>query len=703
MLQKILLLVLLLLADLAHANEATLTANTVTTETINVGNKKQTLIKAQGKVRLSSPDFEINTEEMIVNNVTKITTFPTETKILYHNKIPITILSQYLTGNPDTHNLHGKDIFMRSEIVSYKSKTIDVKKPIATFKTVKFSTCQMFKENGTECNVPWHASASTLTYNYETQKLTAKNFRLNLHRVPIFYIPYIKLNLNKKKEGFQNFNIITANGQQGLTFDYVHHSKQHGIFTIRPEFYLNQNNTSSSRSHNISFLHNNITPKGVDFKTEIKLAPNVNTQNADGTVSWDKATRYYIKTENKDAKEHSAFSSALNVASDRFFRQIYNMTFENYLTSSITYKNFNHNDLLYSLDSTHYRSVTENNQTTIPSLISSAHYNKTLNNPNNGYRINSNNEILNFHRINGTSGTRTTTMLEGKKLFKVQGLYIETNPNISLSHYAYTGSDKPQNQAYRIVSDINTSISKPLVHSVGNFVTQTKPIIFFDYTAQKSHNTIVNEDSFVSFVTDTNVFLPSRYNGIDLVDEGLKAAYGFDFQAQSKKNHKFNFFIAQRYNTENKLSNYVGRIGTTFEKTKISSRFIINKENNRLLFSNSTLTIQPFSFLETTIGYFFLDQSLQNEAINNITDTENITYSATLQYNNHFIFTNIIQNPSFIGQNGEKQNVITELTGGVGYKSDCLNYRLGIQRRFFFTGTQNISINSFILEFKITK
>ena len=232
---------------------------------------------------------------------------------------------------------------------------------------------------------------------------------------------------------------------------------------------------------------------------------------------------------------------------------------------------------------------------------------------------------------------------------------------------------------------------------------QTKPILFIDYTTDYTNGVVSNEDSFANFVRDDNVFLRSRYNGIDLVDSGLKTAYGIDLYAQDSKNRKFQLFIAQRYNTEENLSNYVGRAGAELGKLNLSSRFIVDNKTQKFLFSNSNARFEPLSFLEVGLGYFYLDESLQNQEIANITTTENITYSAIIKYNKHRLFFDIIQNPSFIGENDVKTNKLIGISGGIGYESDCLLYRLGMQRRIIFTGTQNITINSVILEFKISQ
>ncbi|MDA0617556.1 MAG: hypothetical protein O3A66_02415, partial [Proteobacteria bacterium] len=487
--------------------------------------------------------------------------------------------------------------------------------------------------------------------------------------------------------------------------DYIRHTKKYGDFTIRPEFYINSNSTNPelSRGNNIALLHEYTNKKDFITETQFKIAPNVNIPTSIGLYSGEKSNRYYLTTENIKTTANSAFNTNINLASDRFFHQVYNLEFQNYLQSNFTYTNFNQTDRLYKLDATNYNPITEANKNTIPMYISSAVYNKTLTNPKKPYTITSENEVFNFYRVDGTSGVRTTTVLDATKQIQTKLLTIETNPNLRLTNYNYLNNVDVSNHAQRVVGDINAKFYKPFLYKVGSFVMQTKPILFIDYTTDYTNGVVSNEDSFANFVRDDNVFLRSRYNGIDLVDSGLKTAYGIDLYAQDSKNRKFQLFIAQRYNTEENLSNYVGRAGADLGKLNLSSRFIVDNKTQKFLFSNSNARFEPLSFLEVGLGYFYLDESLQNQEIANITTTENITYSAIIKYNKHRLFFDIIQNPSFIGENDVKTNKLIGISGGIGYESDCLLYRLGMQRRIIFTGTQNITINSVILEFKISQ
>ncbi len=695
------------------AQEASLKAKTIDGSGIS---GKNGIIHAQGNVEMKNDEIQINSQEIIINKTTKQITLPVPSKIVYSSpKSVMTIFSKTLDGNPETQNISGTGIQTISKIISFQAGKLNNISPVATFEKIKFSTCQMFKIDSTdsnkikECSMPWNGYASKLVYNSETKRLKANNFFINLHGFPIFYTPYLSINTSTKQEGLQQFNLVNVGGQQGLTFMYIKPETKYGSFIFKPELYLSQNTSDSSiRAHNIKasneYNEDNFSSK-TDFKTTLLKT---NTLTNSGVDNGTKGFRYYLLNENKYHNENSSANINVQLSSDRFVMQVYDMKYNNYLTSNISYNNYINNtsqNRFYSLDTTYYKAMTANNQATIPSLVSSAQYSTMLSKPTSTIQVAAKSEIMNFRRPIGTSGVRAMTGLETIRSLKFKGFEFEAKPSVNLYSYAYKDSASSQiTNAQRAVADINTTISQSFSYNIKNYITQIKPMIFLDYTTEKTRGKITNEDSATSFITDSNIFTTSKYNGIDLVDEGLKGAYGLNIQMQNKANSKFNFFAGQRYNTQSGFSNYVGRVNASLKKVQMTSKFIVNSQNNQTLMSNSSISIQPLPLITAGVGYFYLDKSLRNQMVSTSNQTiENITYSGSLNYKNHSLFANIVQNPLFYsGTTAKSQNIITQVSGGIAYKSDCLNYKLGAQNQLFFNGSKNLSVTSFIFEISMT-
>lgn len=712
-----------------NANEGikngVLTAKFVTVQDItkNKSSQKEAVITARGNVVIKGDEFEMTTQEVQMNSLTKHTTVPLASKIIYTNTKDNTktfIFAQSLEGFPQERRVNAKNMYLISDLASIRAKSAEVREPVSYFKGARFSACQMLKtENGEPCKVPWYGVAKFMNFNEETKILKAKHLVIKLHGVPLFYFPYIRLNLNKESDGFQNVGLVNASGQQGLQVNYMKKSKKFGKFVITPEFYLNENkaNPNNSRGNNIKMVHTlekHINKFDTQLHTEIKVAPSViadlqNWQKKTENEQPPKATRYYINHKGLLFDKSSTTNTKLMLASDRSFRQLYNFAFENYFESNISHTRHKDNTLMF-FDTTHYNPITENNKNTIPSIISSTYYNTIIEPKLMNHDIAVKGQVINFRRNVGLSGTRAGIELEGTRLFRKNGFEIQTNPNISLVHYLYQNdANQPATSTLynknptRIVADFNATFSKVLLHRVGGFITQTKPVIFVDYTTSKTDGEISNEDSVANYVQDNNVFLRSQFNGIDLVDVGLKTAYGLDFSAKNSKNHQYNALIAQRYNTRSGMSSYVGNFKMNIGKISSSANFIIDNHTHKILRDNSHITLKPTRYLEYTLSHLYIDESLQKVAGLTLPTIENITHSIKIKKNNHNVFASITENPRFIGQDGKEIKKIMNTTYGIGYDSDCLLYRIGIQKNTFFNGREIISINAFLFEIRMMK
>lgn len=686
--------------------EGTLTAKTITIQT---NKKNQQILTANKNVKIKGEDFKILTDQVQVNNQTKFVKIPTPSTIIYtQNNQKTFIFAQSISGLPQNRNITAEDVSLISEIVSFKSQSIHTKNEHFTLQNAKFSTCKMLNVKTQEpCPVPWFGTAKKVKFNQEKNTLKAKHFVLRIHQVPVFYSPYIKFNLNKTKNGWQHFQIVTANNQQGFQADYIINSEILGKFTIRPQIYLTENklNPQNSLGNNIAFVHEYSKPteeKIIKSKSEIKIAPNVVGETKDETL-----TRYYIFHEGTKLNKTSSLHTKLNIASDKSFRQLYNFAFENYLESNISYTKMHQNSFT-NFNAINYNPVTVQDTKTIPTLISSINHIHHFEKKPLNFNTNTATEVLQFQRKEGISGIRTSTLLEGKKNIKNKHINVELRPNITLAHYSYTGTNIPQSQAMQAITDINTTFSKSFIYQVNTFTLQTKPVFFIDYTTLQHNGTIVNEDSIANYINDSNVFSKSQYNGIDAVEEGFKLAYGLEFISKNLLNHQYKLLIAQRYNNHENLSNYVGKFSMKLEKFNANSRFIFDKKTNKPLLLNSHFTLTPSKSFQASIGYTYINASLQSnlqsaftQNTSNVQTIENITYGINLKKNNSSFFLNITQNPQFKDFNNNQSNKVIMFSTGFGYQTNCLKYTVGIKQSIFIRNTELLRNNILLLEFSL--
>lgn len=696
----------------------TLKAQTITMKEIPKTNPKQTIITAKGDVFLKGEDFEITTQELSINNVSKVANLPIKSKTTYFNLKDNTksfIFADKINGYLQNKEFDGENIFLISDAASINAKKANAKKPILHFENATFSTCKMLEvEIGKPCKIPWYGVAKTLDFNEETKILKVKHLVIKIHKVPLFYYPSAKFDLNGEKDGFQNAILVNANGQQGVRINYLKRTTNFGKFLISPEFYFNKGtgNVKNTRGSNISLLHTldrKIKNYNTKDKTEFKIAPNVVTgvsTSANANNDTQKSTRYYINHKGALFNDTSSIQTNILHASDRSFRQLYNFAFENYLESSVVYDRYKNNSLT-SVNAYNYAPITEDNKNIIPSIISSVEHTKFLDKKILKGNAQIKTQLLNFHRMDGLSGTRGYAIFEGIKYIRKNGYEMKISPSTSVLHYLYQNSGNSQSSVYsnatRGLVDLNLTFSKTFLQNVSNVVVQTKPILFLDYTLSHTNGKVSNEDSVANYVQDSNVFAKSKFNGLDLVDEGLKIAYGIDVNAKDLKNHKYKILLAQRYNMKTGPSNYVGNVAFDAQKFSTGLRFIMDNKTNKMLSQTAHFTVRPVSFFEYTLSHFFIDKSLQQYDNFSIPTIENITHSVKFNKNHHNIFVTLIQNPRFISsantEQTSKKNV--GFITGIGYDSDCLFYKIGIQKNLLFNGKENININTIIFEMKL--
>lgn len=102
---------------------------------------------------------------------------------------------------------------------------------------------------------------------------------------------------------------------------------------------------------------------------------------------------------------------------------------------------------------------------------------------------------------------------------------------------------------------------------------------------------IVNEDSSVVELTDTNIFSIERFPGLDAVDSGARVAYGLRTQYLSSDNDTIELLLGQSYNADSdtpfpnsneqgeNLSDYIGRLAYSTNHYWMAYRFGIDRED----------------------------------------------------------------------------------------------------------------------------
>lgn len=182
---------------------------------------------------------------------------------------------------------------------------------------------------------------------------------------------------------------------------------------------------------------------------------------------------------------------------------------------------------------------------------------------------------------------------------------------------------------------------------------------------------IPNEDSLLPDFNDANLFSTNRFAGYDRVESGPRVIYGAHAEANLYDGVSVNTMIGQQYRfnsdpnfpTSNDrgsdVSDYVGRVGMSYEELSASYRFRINQETLasrrneiELLYSGDPLAVSA-SYLK-----------LKNDPV--LSDREIANGLATLElHENWALITN--------GNYDLRTNQTIRVNGGIIYKNECVN------------------------------
>ncbi len=134
----------------------------------------------------------------------------------------------------------------------------------------------------------------------------------------------------------------------------------------------------------------------------------------------------------------------------------------------------------------------------------------------------------------------------------------------------------------------------PFINRFGTSSLMIEPV--FNFTASPgggNPDKSPNEDSLVPEFTDTNLFSDDRFAGLDRIETGPRLSYGLRGQAQVFSDKYIDWLVGQHYrvdsdpnfpiatNPDSHFSDYVGKVGVTYQPVTLAYRFRLDKDNTR--------------------------------------------------------------------------------------------------------------------------
>jgi LPS-assembly protein len=166
-----------------------------------------------------------------------------------------------------------------------------------------------------------------------------------------------------------------------------------------------------------------------------------------------------------------------------------------------------------------------------------------------------------------------------------------------------------------------------------------EPVVEAYYTPNGNNSSkIPNEDSLFPELTDSNIFSPNRYAGLDRVETGLRTSYGLRAFAQVMEDKYIDMLIGQSWRENDdrtfpyaqdltsQTSDYVGKIGVTSYPFSLSYRFRLDSDNfsSRRSEVNASVNYYPVS-LSTAYLSIQDDPILQTKEVVSASSSINLT------------------------------------------------------------------------------
>ncbi len=544
-----------------------------------------------------------------------------------------------------------------------------------------FTPCKIC-DNGRKILPFWQLRSTKTNINEKDFSLTHYNTRLNIYGLPVLYIPYIthNTNLSERKTGLltPKFSHSKALGYTYSQPLYLNLAPNYDL-TLTPTYYTKTApQISSTFRHLTEYGNYNITGSATNPDIKDSTGRKVDTKfrghiNADGNFAMP------------DYRTNAKFN--VYRASDDTYLSLYGIDQNTLLTSKGEVEKFFDNAYLSTKTIFFQGLEPTNKQGQTPYILPLINLDNEILKDKNGGTFFNNLSITSLNRTEGQDYLRTSDKIGYSiPLYLSSGQLLKANASIRTDIYSL--SDLPSNSTQddlitRVIPQLSLGWEYPLIKMFQTSSLLIKPIIKTVVSSfGVNKKAIPNEDSELTEISDINVFSDNYYTGIDVVDEGLRLAYGMDSTYTDDKLGRYDFLLAQIYrpkeNTnlkqgsglDEQFSHIVGRLRVDNKYIPdFAYRFRMDKD--LVLRKNefeTTLNPKPFTI---NLTYTLIDQingePNTNQLLSGLGYEINENWNISLNSNNEF---------------GD-QNKLISAGSNLTYKNDCVIINTYVTRENF--------------------
>lgn len=604
------------------------------------------------------------------------------------------------------------DNFKRGVIENFQARFVDETK-ITSYRTIRvdeanyvlldasFSPCKIDKCKAQQFP-QWQIRSEKAFVDNNEQTIVYRNAYFDIYGVPIFYTPYFSSPTPnaKRKSGLltPSYGTITNIGTY-LKLPYY--------FNLAPNYDLTLTPMLTTEGGPIligEFRH--LTKYGSYIITTSGTYPEDKRENTAGRRFEGRRFRGHVSTQGRfNFYPYWYTGFDINRQTDSTYLKEYRFSDVNFLQSRVYQEKIKDREYV-SLELFSFQDLLpELNNDFTPTIWPYFTYHNEYLIGENNTKLLADASLLNLTRKIGEDVTRISGS-SGlyKPVYTENGHVFELSSSVRADLYDVRNNriygDSHTNSS-RFVPLLEMDYAYPLAKSFN------KGTLFFEPVANIILSSVVNnaraipnEDSVDVEINDYNVFNTNKFAGLDKVESGSRANYGFDTNYYDVRGYHLGMLLGQTFQSDEKrafregtglndsFSDYVGKITATTKDYGVIYKFRLKGSNFENL-RNEISAYTNFWRLKLNGDYTYYKDffSLSTKTV----DTrKEIFLNATYKISD-FWDVNI-----YGRRNLENSRFIT-VGGGVKYASDCMEVNALINRDYTKVGTLDSQV-SFMLQ-----
>ncbi|SMX22029.1 LPS-assembly protein LptD [Boseongicola aestuarii] len=403
-----------------------------------------------------------------------------------------------------------------------------------TLRRVVASSCEVCASNPTPL---WEIRASRVIHDTEGQQLYFENAQFRMAGVPLIYLPRLRLPdpTLDRANGLLIPELRTSSDLgTGILLPYFIAIGRHADATLTP--YL------SARTATLEF----------SYRQEIR-----NGQlSFDGAVTNDDdlgGRGYLFANGTYLLPQGFVATGQLEFVSDPGYLFQYDYSSKDRLTNEFALGRVREKDL-FRASITEFRTLRDQEipiRDTLPDRFIETSYQRELDGLHFGGRTSVRVDTAALNRpssadILGRDVSRIGFGADWSRRDQLQsGLVLDTEAALRIEAYNVSQDSRFERNALRVAPRVATELRWPLARTTADGATEIlEPILRFDF-ANVSGSAVPLEDSRIVEFDEANLFAPSRFPGIDGIEDGPRAALGFNWHRVQKNGWGANLAIGR--------------------------------------------------------------------------------------------------------------------------------------------------------------